>query len=61
MKKFFEFLYQILNVRDYYTDGLRVVLVLAEERVALDSISHLPWERPAMQKIDQPSQVGGKN
>ena len=45
----------------YYTDGLRVVLVLAEERVSLDSISHLPWESPTMQKIDQPSQVGGKN
>lgn len=39
----------------YYTDGLRVVLILAEERVPLDSIVHLPWERPTMYKIDQPS------
>ena len=28
----------------YYTDGLRVVLLLDEERRALDEIEFLPWE-----------------
>ena len=29
----------------YYTDGLRVVLILAEERQLIDSIEYLPWEQ----------------
>ena len=31
----------------YYTDGLRSVLILGEERRSLDSIEFLPWENPA--------------
>lgn len=35
----------------YYTDGLRVVLVLGDDRYPLESIRSLPWESPpAMQK-----------
>jgi hypothetical protein len=30
----------------YYTDGLRVVLILAEGRYGLDELEYLPWERP---------------
>lgn len=30
----------------YYTDGLRVMLILGEERVPLDSIEYLPWVKP---------------
>jgi hypothetical protein len=31
----------------YYTDGLRVVLVLGDDRYPLDSVKKLPWETPA--------------
>jgi len=31
----------------YYTDGLRVVLVLGEGRFGLDEVLLLPWEQPA--------------
>ena len=31
----------------YYTDGLRVVLVLGEGRFGLDEVQLLPWEQPA--------------
>ena len=30
----------------YYTDGLRVVLILGEERNPLDNLDFLPWEEP---------------
>jgi len=30
----------------YYTDGLRVVLVLGDARYALDELEYLPWEKP---------------
>jgi hypothetical protein len=30
----------------YYTDGLRVVLIVAEGRYGLDELDYLPWERP---------------
>ena len=30
----------------YYTDGLRVVLILGEERNPLDNLEFLPWEQP---------------
>ena len=30
----------------YYTDGLRVVLVLGDDRYALDELEYLPWEKP---------------
>jgi hypothetical protein len=30
----------------YYTDGLRVVLILGDARYALDELEHLPWEKP---------------
>jgi hypothetical protein len=30
----------------YYTDGLRVVLILAEGRYGLDELEYLPWEHP---------------
>ncbi|MEJ2033334.1 MAG: LssY C-terminal domain-containing protein [Deltaproteobacteria bacterium] len=30
----------------YYTDGLRVVLILGDEEYPLDRISFLPWEQP---------------
>jgi len=29
----------------YYTDGLRVVLILGEEQHLLDKIEYLPWEQ----------------
>ena len=29
----------------YYTDGLRVVLILGEERQSVDSVEYLPWEQ----------------
>jgi len=31
----------------YYTDGLRVVLILGRQRLPLDRIDRLPWEDPA--------------
>jgi hypothetical protein len=34
----------------FYTDGLRVVLILGEERRSLDSIEYLPWERATGRK-----------
>jgi len=37
----------------YYTDGLRVVLFLAEGRYGLDEIEHLPWERPQSREGEQ--------
>jgi len=37
----------------YYTDGLRVVLFLAEGRYGLDEIEHLPWERPQSSEGEQ--------
>ena len=36
----------------YYTDGLRVILILGEERHPLDSIEYLPWEQPTGIKGD---------
>jgi hypothetical protein len=30
----------------YYTDGLRVVLILGDERYALDELEYLPWKQP---------------
>ena len=30
----------------YYTDGLRVILILGDGRHPLDSIEYLPWEQP---------------
>ena len=37
----------------YYTDGLRVILILGEERHPLDSIEYLPWEQPTGIKGDE--------
>ena len=34
----------------FYTDGLRVVLILGDERLSLDSIEYLPWERATGRK-----------
>ena len=34
----------------YYTDGLRVVLILGEKRHPLDGIDYLPWEQPMARK-----------
>jgi len=34
----------------FYTDGLRVVLILGEQRVPLDKIMYLHWEQPTGQK-----------
>jgi len=34
----------------YYTDGLRVVIILGEERVPLDTIENLQWEQPTRRK-----------
>ena len=34
----------------FYTDGLRVVLILGEDRLSLDSIEDLPWERATERK-----------
>jgi hypothetical protein len=36
----------------YYTDGLRVVLFLAEGPYGLDELEHLPWERPVSRTRD---------
>jgi hypothetical protein len=30
----------------YYPDGLRVVLILGDERYALDELEYLPWKQP---------------
>jgi hypothetical protein len=30
----------------YYTDGLRVILILGDGRHPLESIEYLPWEQP---------------
>jgi len=35
----------------YYTDGLRVVLLLGKARYPLDSVDYLRWERPAGRKM----------
>jgi hypothetical protein len=32
----------------YYTDGLRVVLVLGDARYAMDELEFLPWEQPPL-------------
>jgi hypothetical protein len=37
----------------YYTDGLRVVLFLAEGPYGLDEIEYLPWERPGTRTDDE--------
>jgi hypothetical protein len=34
----------------YYTDGLRVVLILGEGRYSLDRITYLPWEQPTARR-----------
>lgn len=34
----------------FYTDGLRVVLILGKDRLSLDSIEDLPWERATERK-----------
>lgn len=34
----------------FYTDGLRVVLILGEDRLSIDSIEDLPWERATERK-----------
>ena len=34
----------------FYTDGLRVVLILGEDRLSLDSIEYLPWEQATERK-----------
>jgi hypothetical protein len=34
----------------FYTDGLRVVLILGEKRVPLDKIEYLRWEQPTERK-----------
>ena len=39
----------------YYTDGLRVVLILDEERNPLYSMEYLPWEQP-----EQSATMSGK-
>jgi hypothetical protein len=37
----------------YYTDGLRIVLILGEERRSLDSIENLRWENPPSRHTTQ--------
>ncbi len=37
----------------YYTDGLRTVLILGEERRSLDSIEYLRWENPPSSNTTQ--------
>ena len=38
----------------YYTDGLRVVLILGEEQILLDKIEYLSWEQPRRhQKVEK--------
>lgn len=42
----------------YYTDGLRVVLVLGDARYAMDELEFLPWEQPP---VIRDIEIGGKS
>ena len=36
----------------YYTDGLRVVLILGDERNSLYNLEFLPWEQPEQPVVE---------
>ena len=52
----------------YYTDGIRVVMMMGEQRVALEAIQYFPWgdprnlvpqaSRPALQGLAVPRELG---